>query len=211
MSSQRGNVARRRPQKYQNTTVFKNNKYDTSVVLKKVNAKVHDGVCQRCIEVLEWKVKFKKYKPLTIPKKCVKCLQKTVKDSYRIMCKPCALKLELCAKCGKKEEIVVPLNESQEKLETEAAETGHRKKCKSSRKADDDNDDFDLDSDFDDSFEEEDHQINMSKKPPEQNSSQIDVAQKAVRSHKELLMKADTAEKPNLPDLSEMTLNSNRN
>ncbi|XP_006001731.1 uncharacterized protein C9orf85 homolog isoform X2 [Latimeria chalumnae] len=173
MSSQRGNVARRRPQKYQNTTVFKNNKYDTSVVLKKVNAKVHDGVCQRCIEVLEWKVKFKKYKPLTIPKKC--------------------------------------LNESQEKLETEAAETGHRKKCKSSRKADDDNDDFDLDSDFDDSFEEEDHQINMSKKPPEQNSSQIDVAQKAVRSHKELLMKADTAEKPNLPDLSEMTLNSNRN
>lgn len=38
----------------------------------------------------------------------VKCLQKTVKDSYYIICKPCALQLELCAKCGKKEEIVIP-------------------------------------------------------------------------------------------------------
>lgn len=38
----------------------------------------------------------------------VKCLQKTVKDAYHVMCKPCALKLELCAKCGKKEEIVIP-------------------------------------------------------------------------------------------------------
>lgn len=38
----------------------------------------------------------------------VKCLQKTVKDSYHIMCRPCACKLEVCAKCGKKEDIVIP-------------------------------------------------------------------------------------------------------
>ncbi|KAG9486771.1 hypothetical protein GDO78_006910 [Eleutherodactylus coqui] len=39
----------------------------------------------------------------------VKCLQRTVKDAYHIICKPCALQLELCAKCGKKEDIVLPI------------------------------------------------------------------------------------------------------
>uniref|UniRef100_A0A8C9P3E3 Uncharacterized protein n=1 Tax=Spermophilus dauricus TaxID=99837 RepID=A0A8C9P3E3_SPEDA len=74
----------------------------------KINQKLHDGVCQRCKEVLEWRVKYNKYKPLSKPKKCVKCLQKTVKDSYHIMCRPCASELEVCAKCGKKEDIVIP-------------------------------------------------------------------------------------------------------
>ncbi|XP_011825580.1 PREDICTED: uncharacterized protein C9orf85 homolog isoform X1 [Mandrillus leucophaeus] len=108
MSSQKGNVARSRPQKHQNTFSFKNDKFDKSVQTKKINAKLHDGVCQRCKEVLEWRVKYSKYKPLTKPKKCVKCLQKTVKDSYHIMCRPCACELEVCAKCGKKEDVVIP-------------------------------------------------------------------------------------------------------
>lgn len=38
----------------------------------------------------------------------VKCSQKTVKDAYHIICKPCSLQLEICCKCGKKEEIIVP-------------------------------------------------------------------------------------------------------
>uniref|UniRef100_A0A803J762 Chromosome 9 open reading frame 85 n=1 Tax=Xenopus tropicalis TaxID=8364 RepID=A0A803J762_XENTR len=110
MSSQRGNVNRSRAQKHKNATVFKNDKYDSSSRTKKINAKLHDGVCQHCKDVLEWRVKFSKYKPLSQPKKCVKCLQKTVKDSYHIICKPCAIQHELCAKCGKKEEIVLPCN-----------------------------------------------------------------------------------------------------
>ena len=77
-------------------------------VMWKINAKLHDGVCQCCKEVLEWRVKYSKYKPLSKPKKCVKCLQKTVKDSYHIMCRPCACELEVCAKCGKKEDVVIP-------------------------------------------------------------------------------------------------------
>ncbi|XP_054514120.1 uncharacterized protein C9orf85 homolog isoform X2 [Pan troglodytes] len=82
--------------------------HTAGVELQKINAKLHDGVCQRCKEVLEWRVKYSKYKPLSKPKKCVKCLQKTVKDSYHIMCRPCACELEVCAKCGKKEDIVIP-------------------------------------------------------------------------------------------------------
>lgn len=34
---------------------------------KKINAKLHDGVCQRK-EVLEWRVKYSKYKLLSKPK-----------------------------------------------------------------------------------------------------------------------------------------------
>ncbi|KAK1806884.1 hypothetical protein P4O66_005367 [Electrophorus voltai] len=109
MSSQRGGECRSRSQKHQNRTAFKNDKYGASPQVKKANAKVHDGLCQRCTEILEWRVKYNKYKFLTQPRKCVKCLQKTVKDAYHIMCKSCALSLELCAKCGKKEEIVITL------------------------------------------------------------------------------------------------------
>ncbi|KAM5194841.1 uncharacterized protein C9orf85 homolog [Mantella aurantiaca] len=109
MSSQRGNVQRCRPQKHKNVAVYKNDKYDSSSRTKMINSKLHDGVCQHCKDVLEWRVKFSKYKPLSQPKKCVKCLQKTVKEAYHIICKPCAIQLELCAKCGKKEDIVVPI------------------------------------------------------------------------------------------------------
>ncbi|KAM3938063.1 uncharacterized protein C9orf85 homolog [Leptodactylus fuscus] len=113
MSSQRGNVQRSRPQKHRNVTVYKNDKYDSSAKTKKINSKQHDGVCQHCKDVLEWRVKFNKYKPLSQPKKCVKCLQKTVKEAYHIICKPCALQLELCAKCGKKEDLVLPIAKEQ--------------------------------------------------------------------------------------------------
>ncbi|XP_073399834.1 uncharacterized protein C9orf85 homolog [Dendrobates tinctorius] len=118
MSSQRGNVQRSRPQKHRNVTVFKNDKYDSSSKTKKINCKQHDGVCQRCKDVLEWRVKFSKYKPLSQPKKCVKCLQKTVKEAYHIICKPCALQLELCAKCGKKEDLVVLAKDQQTDIST---------------------------------------------------------------------------------------------
>ncbi|CAH2330339.1 Hypothetical predicted protein, partial [Pelobates cultripes] len=72
MSSQRGNVQRSRPQKHRNATVFKNDKYDSNHLTKKLNSKLHDGVCQRCKDVLEWRVKFSKYKPLSQPKKWIR-------------------------------------------------------------------------------------------------------------------------------------------
>ncbi|XP_066217592.1 uncharacterized protein C9orf85-like [Saccopteryx leptura] len=77
LSSQKGNMACFRPQRHQNTFSFKNDKFDKSVQTKKINEKLHDSVCQCCKEVLEWCVKYSKYKPLSRPKKRVKCLQKT--------------------------------------------------------------------------------------------------------------------------------------
>ncbi|KAH1169058.1 uncharacterized protein C9orf85 homolog [Mauremys mutica] len=146
MSSQRGNVARSRPQRHQNSRVFKNDKYDKSAQRKKINAKLHDGVCQRCKEVLEWRVKFSKYKPLSKPKKCVKCLQKTVKDSYHIICRSCACELEVCAKCGKKEEIVL-ISKGPEKMENET--TGNCQRKISRREESEESDELDFDIDLD--------------------------------------------------------------
>uniref|UniRef100_A0A8B9YKJ1 Chromosome 9 open reading frame 85 n=1 Tax=Bos mutus grunniens TaxID=30521 RepID=A0A8B9YKJ1_BOSMU len=178
MSSQKGNVTRSRPQRHQNTFSFKNDKFDKSVQTKKINAKLHDGVCQRCKEVLEWRVKYSKYKPLSKPKKCysvltsslnvfpfpfweemlkfgsVKCLQKTVKDSYHIMCRPCACELEVCAKCGKKEDVVIPFNKEPEKTENveNNLRSSHRRSCRRNEVNDDD---LDFDIDLDDTEEED--------------------------------------------------------
>ncbi|XP_037979821.1 uncharacterized protein C9orf85 homolog isoform X1 [Motacilla alba alba] len=96
----------------------------TPLCAQKINAKLHDGVCQHCKGILEWRVKFRKYKLLTKPKKCVKCLQKTVKDPYHIICRPCAGKLEICAKCGKQEEIVIPIDKGQDRTDSETSKNG---------------------------------------------------------------------------------------
>lgn len=162
MSSQRGNTSRSRGQKHQNTTAFKNDKYGATTQVKKANSKIHDGLCQHCKGVLEWKVKYNKYKPLTQPRKCVKCSQKTIRDAYHIICKPCSLQQEICCKCGKKEEIVIPVNSHLEQNEQEVDE--QRKKGCRRRKTDmdglDSDDDYDDDEDdFDDCEEEEDKNL----------------------------------------------------
>lgn len=147
MSSQKGNISRSRGQKHQNAIAFKNDKYGASAQVKKAKTKAHDGLCQHCKGVLEWKVKYNKYKPLTQLRKCVKCLQKTVKDAYHIICKPCALKLELCAKCGKKEEIV-PLDQNEEEGEVE--DTSKPNKGNGQKKREDEAEEEEEDEDFND-------------------------------------------------------------
>lgn len=119
MSTQRGNTKRTRPQKYKNTTAFKNDLHDTSFKVKQLNDIEIMNVCAKCKNILEWKIKFKKYKFMKAPKKCTKCEQKTVKSTYHIMCIPCAEKEKVCPKCGKLEEIVSKTEPDQQKLESE--------------------------------------------------------------------------------------------
>ncbi|TMS03925.1 Uncharacterized protein E3U43_000814 [Larimichthys crocea] len=82
----------------------------------------------------------------------VKCSQKTVKDAYHIVCKPCSLQLEICCKCGKKEEIVIPINSQADQEEQEEEDGGQKKKGRGRGKKDAD----DLDSD-DEDFDLSDH------------------------------------------------------
>ncbi|XP_001373385.1 uncharacterized protein C9orf85 homolog isoform X2 [Monodelphis domestica] len=155
MSSQKGNVARTRPQRHQNAFSFKNDKFDTSVQTKRINAKLHEGVCQHCKEVLEWRVKYSKYKPLSKPKKCVKCSQKTVKDSYHMICRPCAYELEVCAKCGKKEEIVIPISNRLEKTADVESDEISNSRRRNGRLEEQSSDELDFDLDLNESEDEE--------------------------------------------------------
>ncbi|XP_068225348.1 golgin subfamily A member 6-like protein 25 [Palaemon carinicauda] len=121
MSSQKGNLSRSRRQKHQNVTAFKNNKYDKSKRTQKINSLEVAEVCKRCQDVIAWKIKYKKYKLLSQPKTCTKCHLKKIKDSYHVVCLDCAKALEICCKCGKKEEIIAHKGPSEkEKLQTMA-------------------------------------------------------------------------------------------
>ena len=117
MSSQKGNVKRNRPQKYQNKTVFKNNLHDTSKKTKELNNLEITSVCKKCKNILEWKIKYKKYKVLKAPKTCTKCHKKTVKHSYHTICSNCSQSQKVCAKCGNDETLIEESNTGTKSLE----------------------------------------------------------------------------------------------
>ncbi|VVC26642.1 Protein of unknown function DUF2039 [Cinara cedri] len=100
MSSQKGNASRNRPQKHQNRFAFKNNLHDTNIRTKRLNAIQINHVCPRCKDILEWKIKYKKYKPLKAAKNCNKCHTKCVKEAYHTVCQQCSGSLKICPKCG---------------------------------------------------------------------------------------------------------------
>lgn len=100
MSSQKGNASRNRPQKHQNRFAFKNNLHDTNIRTKRMNAIQINHVCPRCKDILEWKIKYKKYKPLKAAKNCNKCHNKSVKEAYHTVCHDCSASLKICPKCG---------------------------------------------------------------------------------------------------------------
>lgn len=187
MSSQKGNASRSRAQKHQNTVAFKNDKYGATVQVKKAKSKIHDGLCQHCKDILEWKVKYNKYKTLTQPRKCVKCSQKSVKDAYHIICKPCSLQLDICCKCGKKEDIVIPVNSHLDNTEKE--EDGEQKrKGRGQGKKDADNLDSDDDYDDDDfgdlgDDDDEDFDSDSGPKKTQKNKSAVlpDVSQVKIK------------------------------
>lgn len=121
MSVQKGNSSRSRSQKYKNKTAFKNNLHDTSHRTKFINNIQVKDVCEHCKSIIDWKIKYKKYKPLTQPKTCVKCNQKTIKQAYHNMCSECCKKYGQCAKCCTSKEIieVQPDEKEQLQLDTE--------------------------------------------------------------------------------------------
>lgn len=101
MSTQRGNASRTRAQKHKNRHVFKNDLHDKTPQQIRLNKMHVSTVCQRCKEVIEWKIKYKKYKPLTQAKTCARCQQRTVRKAYHVICRDCAVKDHVCAKCLK--------------------------------------------------------------------------------------------------------------
>ncbi|XP_034192322.1 uncharacterized protein C9orf85 homolog [Osmia lignaria lignaria] len=121
MSTQKGNSNRSRPQKYQNKSAFKNDLHDKSNKTKLINKIEVTNVCEKCKKIIEWKIKYKKYKPLKTPSKCLKCEQKAINNAYHKLCLPCAKQFEVCPKCGEEGNIIEgkPSKEDVIKLDAE--------------------------------------------------------------------------------------------
>ena len=69
MSSEKGNAKRSRPQKYANHSAFKKDLYGTTSQTKELDNLKVEGLCSRCTSVIHWKIKFLKYKKLSVPSK----------------------------------------------------------------------------------------------------------------------------------------------
>ena len=90
-------TGKKQNQKYQNIYAFHHNK--SSKKTKKILSFPITGLCNKCTKIIEWKKQYRKYKPLTVPRKCCKCDQKSVRDAYHLCCHPCAEQQLICAKC----------------------------------------------------------------------------------------------------------------
>ncbi|XP_053659133.1 uncharacterized protein C9orf85 homolog [Anopheles marshallii] len=124
MSSKRGDTRRTRAQKHQNSYAFKNNLHDKHTPLIKLitNLNVCE-VCEHCKSIIDWKIKYRKYKPLTQPKSCSKCGERKVKRAYHVICRECALASRCCAKCLKSADeasIIPPEPTEQEQVKLKA-------------------------------------------------------------------------------------------
>jgi hypothetical protein len=111
VSSQKG----RKPA-HQNTFAFYHNK--KSKRTQYIQAIPVEGVCGRCHQKIEWRKKFRKYKPLTVPRKWCHssfsavcgfshcrnsqvCEQKNVKHAYHFLCAGCSASRAECPMCRK--------------------------------------------------------------------------------------------------------------
>ena len=103
MSLRPGNN-KKKGQKHQNTYTYHHNK--GSLVSRKILSSPLDLLCERCLDILSWKVKFNKYHPLKTPGKCNQCLGKNIYKAYRTICDMCATKdgKKRCTKCGEEVE-----------------------------------------------------------------------------------------------------------
>mmetsp|Transcript_17633 Transcript_17633/g.34684 ORF Transcript_17633/g.34684 Transcript_17633/m.34684 type:complete len:283 (-) Transcript_17633:334-1182(-) len=98
MSTARGDRGRSRGQKHQNSFAFKHNKNSKKTL--NILSIQHHGLCQRCDEKIEWRKKFRKYKPIKTARKCVLCEKEhTVTRAYHKLCDDCAKGKHVCPIC----------------------------------------------------------------------------------------------------------------
>ncbi|KAI9102656.1 hypothetical protein DFS34DRAFT_701455 [Phlyctochytrium arcticum] len=94
----------KQPQKYQNVFAWKPDKRNTHAL--KISQTPSSGLCRKCLDIIEWRKRMNKYKPLTQPKTCLSCLQKRVAEAYHVLCRPCAEERGVCAKCQDSPDVV---------------------------------------------------------------------------------------------------------
>ncbi|KJE97211.1 hypothetical protein CAOG_07654 [Capsaspora owczarzaki ATCC 30864] len=103
MSTSRSGNTKKQGQKYQNAFAYQHNK--NSKLTKRIMALPVDGLCFRCKDIVDWRKRFRKYKPLTQPKVCTSCSKRTVTKAYHVICDGCAEIKKVCAKCLERTDI----------------------------------------------------------------------------------------------------------
>ena len=88
---------KKKGQKHQNTFAYVPSKHNPRIM--KIAEIEIVLCCPKCVEILQFKQRIGKYKPLSQPGKCVKCQQRTVLNAYHATCKACATRHGECAKC----------------------------------------------------------------------------------------------------------------
>ena len=90
------------PPAHQNRYAFQHNR--ASRLTQRILALPIHSLCPLCTRLIQWRKQFRKYKPLTVPKRCCRCQEKTVRDAYHVICGKCAAGgvdggVGQCAKC----------------------------------------------------------------------------------------------------------------
>lgn len=73
---------------HQNSFAFRHN--PKSKLTEKILSSPNVGVCRRCHEKIEWRKKYRKYKPRTQPGTCNLCRKRNVTAAYHTICRSCA-------------------------------------------------------------------------------------------------------------------------
>jgi len=89
---------------HQNKFAFHHN--PKSKKTDKILASPNLHVCQKCHDKIEWRKKYRKYKPLTQPKTCNICKLKKIKFAYHTICGDCHISSDrtpkkMCRICTK--------------------------------------------------------------------------------------------------------------
>jgi len=74
---------------HQNKYAFKHN--PKSKLTEKILSSPNEGVCKKCHDKIEWRKKYRKYKPLKQPSTCNVCRKRNVKAAYHTICNDCTL------------------------------------------------------------------------------------------------------------------------
>jgi hypothetical protein len=89
---------------HQNTFAFRHN--PKSKKTEKILSSPNVGVCTKCHDKIEWRKKYRKYKPLTQPAKCNVCNNRSITAAYHT----------ICGKCAVSDGVVVAMLEKQKRL-----------------------------------------------------------------------------------------------
>ena len=89
---------------HQNSYAFRHN--PRSRKTEQIKRIPNHSLCQRCHDIIEWRKRYRKYKPLTEPAKCAQCKLPRVHFAYHTLCPHCATQRGVCPKCCKPETLL---------------------------------------------------------------------------------------------------------